>query len=472
MTSARFAHVGANDTLPKLLRYNARQHGARHRAAREGARPLEVLHLVRLPRARQAVGAGACASLGVGQGDTVAIIGDSRPDWVAAAIATHAVARQEPRPLPGRARSGGGLSRRLSPRPRSSSPRTRSRSTRCCASRPASRRCRRSSTAIRAACGNTPIPRLVEPRRAARGRPQDRRRRAGAVGQPRRRRPPARTSPCCARPPAPPPIRSSPASPPAASSAHVATYCEPARSRSRRRIRLAAADGLGRRAVPGALSAAGLPPQAQLRRGAGHGHDRSARDRADLHVPGAARVGADRGQRARPDHGCLAASSGRCSRGASSVGLRAVERGRTSGLAQALVLRALRDRLGFTRLRFASTGGAAMGPDTFKFFMAMGVPHAAALRPDRARRHLLHAAPRRGRFRRRRHAASTSDYKIRIDNPDAQRRRRDRQPASLHVRGLLQERGGDRAPICATAGCTPATPATSSRPASSSSSTA
>ena len=56
------------------------------------------------------------------------------------------------------------------------------------------------------------------------------------------------------------------------------------------------------------------------------------------------------------------------------LGLRAVERGRKSGLAQKLVLRALRDRLGFSRLRFATTGGAAMGPDTFKFFMAMGVP--------------------------------------------------------------------------------------------------
>jgi long-chain acyl-CoA synthetase len=56
------------------------------------------------------------------------------------------------------------------------------------------------------------------------------------------------------------------------------------------------------------------------------------------------------------------------------VGLAAVERGSTSGVAQKLVLRALRDRLGFSRLRLASTGGAAMGPDTFKFFMAMGVP--------------------------------------------------------------------------------------------------
>ena len=39
-----------------------------------------------------------------------------------------------------------------------------------------------------------------------------------------------------------------------------------------------------------------------------------------------------------------------------------------------LLFRALRDRLGFTRLRSAATGGAALGPDTFKFFQAMGVP--------------------------------------------------------------------------------------------------
>ncbi len=57
-----------------------------------------------------------------------------------------------------------------------------------------------------------------------------------------------------------------------------------------------------------------------------------------------------------------------------AMGLKEVERGGTSGMAQRLVLRALRDRLGFSRLRLASTGGAAMGPDTFKFFMAMGVP--------------------------------------------------------------------------------------------------
>lgn len=42
-------------------------------------------------------------------------------------------------------------------------------------------------------------------------------------------------------------------------------------------------------------------------------------------------------------------------------------------LADALLFRCLRDRLGFSNVRSASTGGAALGPDTFRFFHAMGV---------------------------------------------------------------------------------------------------
>ncbi len=38
-----------------------------------------------------------------------------------------------------------------------------------------------------------------------------------------------------------------------------------------------------------------------------------------------------------------------------------------------LVFRALKDRLGFSNIRSASTGGAALGPDTFRFFHALGV---------------------------------------------------------------------------------------------------
>lgn len=47
---------------------------------------------------------------------------------------------------------------------------------------------------------------------------------------------------------------------------------------------------------------------------------------------------------------------------------------RPSRLANFLLFRALRDRLGFSHLHSAATGGAALGPDTFKFFLAMGVP--------------------------------------------------------------------------------------------------
>src|SRR5579863_8023445 len=56
------------------------------------------------------------------------------------------------------------------------------------------------------------------------------------------------------------------------------------------------------------------------------------------------------------------------------AGLSALARNHHSVVAEVLLFRALRDRLGFTRLRSAATGGAALGPDTFKFFRAMGVP--------------------------------------------------------------------------------------------------
>lgn len=56
------------------------------------------------------------------------------------------------------------------------------------------------------------------------------------------------------------------------------------------------------------------------------------------------------------------------------TGLSALAQGKHSTVADMLLFRALRDRLGFIRLRSAATGGAALGPDTFKFFRAMGVP--------------------------------------------------------------------------------------------------
>ncbi|MCW8084702.1 AMP-binding protein [Sabulicella glaciei] len=57
-----------------------------------------------------------------------------------------------------------------------------------------------------------------------------------------------------------------------------------------------------------------------------------------------------------------------------NLGLQALEKGGRSAVADGILFRALRDRLGFTNLRSAATGGAALGPDTFRFFLALGVP--------------------------------------------------------------------------------------------------
>ena len=57
-----------------------------------------------------------------------------------------------------------------------------------------------------------------------------------------------------------------------------------------------------------------------------------------------------------------------------ALGLQALDRGQPSPLARLLLFRALQDRLGFGQLRSAATGGSALGPDTFRFFQAMGVP--------------------------------------------------------------------------------------------------
>ncbi|MGI9492981.1 MAG: AMP-binding protein [Geminicoccaceae bacterium] len=56
------------------------------------------------------------------------------------------------------------------------------------------------------------------------------------------------------------------------------------------------------------------------------------------------------------------------------LGTEALEQGTRSRLADLFLYDTLRDRLGFSNVKAAATGGAALGPDTFKFFLAMGVP--------------------------------------------------------------------------------------------------
>ncbi|EJG1619988.1 long-chain fatty acid--CoA ligase [Vibrio parahaemolyticus] len=57
-----------------------------------------------------------------------------------------------------------------------------------------------------------------------------------------------------------------------------------------------------------------------------------------------------------------------------SLANKALDQGKRSKLAEWILLRALRDRLGFSNLSSAATGGAAMGPETFRYLQAIGVP--------------------------------------------------------------------------------------------------
>ena len=55
-------------------------------------------------------------------------------------------------------------------------------------------------------------------------------------------------------------------------------------------------------------------------------------------------------------------------------GLKSVDSGKRDFWADKLLFTHLKDRLGFSKVTSAATGGSAIGPDTFKFFLAMGIP--------------------------------------------------------------------------------------------------
>ncbi|MEH2526380.1 MULTISPECIES: long-chain fatty acid--CoA ligase [unclassified Bradyrhizobium] len=99
------------------------------------------------------------------------------------------------------------------------------------------------------------------------------------------------------------------------------------------------------------------------------------------------------------------------------TGLSALAHGKRSRFADQLLFRALRDRLGFTRLRSAATGGAALGPDTFKFFQAIGVPLRTLYgQTEMLGAYTLHPADKvdpdtTG-------VPMAGDIEIRVDNPD------------------------------------------------------
>ena len=78
------------DTFPKLLRLNARQHGGEI-ALREKDLGLWRVFTWNDYQTRVHDFALGLIELGLGRGDVIGIIGDNRPDWVAAEIAAHAV---------------------------------------------------------------------------------------------------------------------------------------------------------------------------------------------------------------------------------------------------------------------------------------------------------------------------------------------------------------------------------------------
>src|ERR1700761_6725707 len=82
--------VAQADTYPKLLRLNAKEHG-REIALRE--KDFGLWREFTWNDYQRSVHdfALGMVELGLGRGDVIGIIGDNRPDWVAAEIATHAI---------------------------------------------------------------------------------------------------------------------------------------------------------------------------------------------------------------------------------------------------------------------------------------------------------------------------------------------------------------------------------------------
>ena len=82
--------VAQADTYPKLLRLNAKEHGSEI-ALREKDLGLWRVFTWNDYQTRVHDFALGMVELGLGRGDVIGIIGDNRPDWVAAEIATHAI---------------------------------------------------------------------------------------------------------------------------------------------------------------------------------------------------------------------------------------------------------------------------------------------------------------------------------------------------------------------------------------------
>ena len=415
MSPGRFAHVAANDTLPKLLRHNARQYGSQI-ALREKEFGLWKSYTWSDFHDRTRLWALALRSLGVDRGDTVAIIGDSRPDWLAAAIATHAV----------RAKSLGlyqdGLEAEVGYLVAYAEAKVViaedeeqvDKMLRVTAGIPSVQKI--------VYCDPRGMRKYTDPRLVERDTLLEAARKTAAaepalwdslVDQTAG----ADIAVLCS-------TSGTTSNPKLASLTsgrfipHVATYCELLDlGPDDEYVSLLPMGWVGEQ-----FQALYQPLVCRHKINFVEEPDTvmaDLREIAPTFMFLAPRVWEQIAANVRAQIMDASPFKRRMFAWGVKRGLKAVERGRTSWLAQTLVLRALRDRLGFTRLRFASTGGAPMGPDTFKFFMAMGLPMLQLY--GQTELGGIYCIQRRGEVdfdtvgR-----GFNDDYKIKIDNPDAQ----------------------------------------------------
>ena len=111
----------------------------------------------------------------------------------------------------------------------------------------------------------------------------------------------------------------------------------------------------------------------------------------------------------------------------------------SAGLAHLLAFRTLLDKFGLSRVRYAYTGGAPLGPEIFRFFRAIGLNLKQVYGQTESSRHLR--APSRT-------ATCGAETRGQADAGHARphlRRRRDPHRERQRLPRLLQEPGGDRA---------------------------
>lgn len=413
MTLARFAHIDTNDTLPKLVRHNARLHG-QDIAQREKDRGLWKSYSWADINERVKLWSIAFASLGVAKGDTVAIIGDSRPDWVAAAIGAHGV----------RAMSLGLYQDALDAEINFLLDFSE-------ASVVVAENEEQVDKILRVTAGVTKVKAIVyndprgmrkytDPRLVHRDALLDQARKTADAD-------PAKWD----------------ALVDATSGEDIAVLCSTSGTTSNPKL-VSVAGGPFIKHVAHYCELLELGPDDEYvsllpmgwigeqfmalfqpvvcRNKLNFVEDPSTvmsdlREIAPTFMFLAPRVWEQIAANVRAQMMDASAFKQRMFAWGFKAGLRSVERGGTSVIAQPMVMRALRDRLGFTRLRFASTGGSAMGPDTFKFFMAMGVPMLQLY--GQTELGGIYVTQKLGdRDFDAVGQGLTSEYKIRIENPD------------------------------------------------------